>query len=123
VLKPAALQKLTRYFKLNVKGDGLGEVDLDVLLWVVDVNIGAEGYRAGADIAIAGEFDAFFCAFDSDWMDTKRLVSLAFGDGLDSEMDIPDSDNAIRSLQSLWNSALGILIVAAYCVSGMPKCS
>ena len=37
--------------------------------------------------------------------------------------DIPDSDSALKSLQMRWNSAEGIEMVAAYSVSGMPRCS
>ena len=36
---------------------------------------------------------------------------------------LPDSDRADKSLVILENSELGMEIVAAYSVSGMPKCS
>ena len=48
------------------KGDRLAEIDFDVLGFVVDVGVWAQGHRAGPDVSAAGELDTLFRGLDRD---------------------------------------------------------
>lgn len=61
-------------FEGECEGNGFGESDVDVEIGLVNVGVGAEGYCAGADVAVAGELDAFFCAFDGHCETRRRQL-------------------------------------------------
>jgi hypothetical protein len=99
------------------EGYGLGQVNLDVEVRLLNIRMTPQLDGARTDVTRALEADALLCAFDCD-----LKPSLA---GLHRHIHkhIPDSDKALRSLQIRWNSAAGRVIVAAYSVSGIPRCS
>jgi hypothetical protein len=59
-----SLAEVGEVFEGEGKGDGLGEVDLHVLVFILDVGVLAECYGAVTDVAVALEADAVLCAFD-----------------------------------------------------------
>ena len=54
-------------FQGEGEGDGFREVDGDVLVWLFDIAVLAEGYGAAADVTLAGEFHAVLGGFDHDY--------------------------------------------------------
>lgn len=70
------------------------------------------------NITGAGELDTILVRFDGYWSNINQLRS-----EMEVNNNIPDSESAMRSTQILLNSVDGIEIVAAYSVSGIPKCS
>ena len=71
--QPRRLAEIDQVLERKGERDGLAEGNVDVQLRLVDVGVRAEGGGAGADVAVAGELDAFFCAFDGDF--SRTLVS------------------------------------------------
>ena len=49
----------------EAEGDGIGEINLDVHFWPVDIGMLAQGDGAIANIATSGELDPLLRAFDS----------------------------------------------------------
>lgn len=58
--------EIDEVFQREGQGYGLGEVDLDIAVRLLDIGVRAQRDGAGANVAVAGEFDAFFGALDGD---------------------------------------------------------
>lgn len=77
--------------------------------------------RVTAPFPISPEQENLTPSFEASIETVKERVSYVSADS--PGHNIPDSDRAMRSLQILLNSEEGMLMVAAYSVSGIPKCS
>lgn len=113
-----SLAEVDKVLERKGQGNWLGKLNLDVGLWLVDVGVRAKSDGSRSNVTIASKLDAFFCALDRDCD-----VVLGARPQQRTRLYIPDSDKAMRSLQIRWNSVAGMSIVAAYSVSGIPRCS
>lgn len=113
-----SLAEVHQVLERECECDWLSEVDLNVLVWLVHICVRAQSDRAVSDITSALEAHAVLCALDRDWSHCQWS-----GPNCSSVPNIPDSESADRSLVMRWNSGLGNVMVAAYSVSGIPKCS
>ncbi|KAI6875770.1 Proliferating cell nuclear [Hortaea werneckii] len=99
VTETAGFAEVDKVLEREGQGDWLGQVDLNVAVWLLHVGVRAQRDGTRADVTVTSKLDTLLGALDG--------------------YCVP----VMRSLQILWNSELGMLMVAAYSVSGMPKCS
>lgn len=64
--QPAGLAEVDEILQGEGKGDGLAEVDLDVLTGLVDVGVLPQLDGPRANVALAAELDALLCALNRD---------------------------------------------------------
>lgn len=116
--KSRSLAEVDEVFKGEGQRDGFGELDFDVQFRLLDVVVASESDSTIANIACAGELDTILGRLDGDFKDTELAEETT-----KEFSNLPDSDRAIKSVQIRLNSEEGMEIVAAYSVSGIPKCS
>jgi hypothetical protein len=116
--KSRSLAEVDEVFKGESQRDRFGELNFDVQFWLLDVVVASKSDSTIANITRAGELDTILGCLDRDY----RVTALA-GAMVKVSANVPDSERAIKSMQILLNSEEGMEIVAAYSVSGIPKCS
>jgi hypothetical protein len=116
--RPAALQKLARYFREKVRATGSVS---SMSMFVSGFSTSVFGRRVTDPLPISPAQENLIPSLE---------VSMETAQG--EELDVashnrwhylPDSERAIKSTQIRLNSLDGIVTVAAYSVSGIPKCS
>lgn len=118
--KTTSLAEVDKILEREGKVHGLGQLNGDVVVGLLDVGVRSQCDGSATNVSLAGEADTLFASFNAD---CGRLLALFLVQSGFRRVGLPDSDIAIKSLQIFWNSALGISMVAAYSVSGIPKCS
>lgn len=63
----ACLAEVDEILQRESKGDRFAKVYRDVLVWLLDICVLADGYGTTPDIALAGKADAIFRCFDRDF--------------------------------------------------------
>jgi hypothetical protein len=116
--KTGSLAEVDEVFEGEGQRDGFGELDFDVQVWLLDIVVASKSYSTVTNITCTRELDTILGCFDGDCKDTQLAVELR-----KDSRSVPDSERAIKSVQILLNSEEGMVIVAAYSVSGIPKCS
>lgn len=93
--KTRSLAEVQEVLERKGEGDGLGEVDFDVLVWLVDVGVRAKRDGAVANVASALEADTVLCTLDGD---CRIISTLSFPMVSSLNLILPDSLSAVKSL-------------------------
>lgn len=60
----ACLAEVDKVFQRECEGHGLGQIDLNVVLWLLHIGVASQLNRAGANVARALEAHAVFCTLN-----------------------------------------------------------
>jgi hypothetical protein len=116
--KSGSLAEVDEVFQGEGQRDRFGELNFDIQFWLLDIVVASESDSTVANITRTGELDTILVCLDRHCRVTKSA-----GEIIKGLTSVPDSERAIKSMHILLNSEEGIEIVAAYSVSGIPKCS